>query len=113
MHSEDTTAALSTPSLASSRRSPLNASVAIRIDTVNPMPAIAPPPTTAAHPTGGRSRPRLQTVTSHAVPAMPIGLPTTYPIRMPSVMVDVNALERKSRLISIPAFASANSGTIT
>ena len=113
MHSEDTTAALSTPSLASSSRSPVNASVAIRIDTVNPMPAIVPPPTTAAHPTGGRSRPRLTTVTSHAVPATPIGLPTTYPIRMPSVMVDVNARERKARLISMPAFASANSGTIT
>ena len=74
---EAPSAALSTPSLASWSATPLNASVAIRIDTVNPMPAIAPPPTTEAHPTGGRTRPALNRVTSHVDPAIPSGLPTT------------------------------------
>ena len=40
------------------------------------MPAIAPPPATAAQPTGGRSRPRLSLVTSQATPAIPTGLPS-------------------------------------
>jgi hypothetical protein len=41
------------------------------------MPAIAPPPTTVAQPTGGRSLPRLSLVTSQEAPVMPNGLPTT------------------------------------
>jgi hypothetical protein len=45
--------------------------------TSQPMPAMAPPPATAAQSTGGRSRPRLNRVTSHEKPAIPIGLPAT------------------------------------
>ncbi len=45
-------------------RSPSKASVAIRSATVKPMPAIVPPPATAAQPTGGRSRPRVAQVSS-------------------------------------------------
>ena len=108
-----TRAALSTPSLASSSRAPWKASVAIRIETVKPMPAIAPPPATAAQPTGGRSRPRLIRVTSQALPTTPIGLPATYPTRIPSVIGDVNAWRRNPAESGMPAFASANSGTIT
>ena len=70
-------AAVSTPSLACSKSVPVNTSVAIRIETVKPIPAIVPPPATAAQPTGGRSRPLLRNVTSHAVPAIPTGFPTT------------------------------------
>jgi hypothetical protein len=44
---------------------------------VNPIPAIVPPPATAAQPTGGRTRPRLTRVTSNEQPRMPTGLPTT------------------------------------
>ena len=77
MQPDETSAAVSTPSFASSSCAPENASVAIRIETVKPMPAIAPPPTTAAQPTGGRSLPRLSAVTSQDVPATPTGLPTT------------------------------------
>ena len=69
-----TRAALSTPSFASWSRGPLNASVAIRIDTVKPMPAIAPPPATAAQPTGGRRRRLLARFTSHVVAVTPSGL---------------------------------------
>ena len=72
-----TTSVVSTPSLASARCSPVNASDAISSDTVNPMPATAPPPSTDTHPTGGRIRPWLSLVTSPAAPVTPIGLPTT------------------------------------
>ena len=64
-------AALRTPSFASSSWTPWNASVAISSETVKPMPAIVPPPATAAQPTGGRSRPRLSRVTSQALPDDP------------------------------------------
>ena len=77
MSTDAQSAALSTPSLASSSSRPLNASVAIRIETVKPIPAIAAPPRTDAQPTGGRIRPRLTRVTSHVEPAIPTGLPTT------------------------------------
>jgi hypothetical protein len=68
--------AVKTPSLASARSTPLSASDAISSETVNPIPATAPAPATAPQPTGGRSRPWLSRVTSHAQPAVPTGLPT-------------------------------------
>ena len=49
-------AAAMMPIFASARVSPSKASDATRSETVNPIPAIAPPPTTAAQPTGGRRR---------------------------------------------------------
>jgi hypothetical protein len=80
---------------------------------VKPIPAIAPPPTSAAQPTGGRTRPRLSFVTSQVPPTTPTGFPSTYPIRIPSVIVEVNARPRKPGSSAMPAFASAKSGTIT
>lgn len=71
------TAEASTPSVASSSSGPVNASDATSSETVNATPAIVPPPATPAHPTGGRSRPRVAHVTSADVPTMPTGLPTT------------------------------------
>ena len=65
------------PSFASSRSAPSKATVATSSETVKPIPAIVPPPATAAQPTGGRRRPRLSRVTSHDTPTMPIGLPST------------------------------------
>lgn len=50
---------------------PVNARVAIRMDTAKPMPAIVPTPATASQPTGGRSRPRLRRVSSQDPPVMP------------------------------------------
>ena len=70
-------AAARMPILASASWSPRNASDAISSETVKPMPALAPPPVTAAQPTGGRSRRRVNTVTNHDTPRMPTGLPTT------------------------------------
>ena len=46
-------------------------------EIVNPMPAAAPTPMTPAQPTGGRTRPRVKRVSTHEVPAIPSGLPTT------------------------------------
>ena len=56
---------------------------------MKPIPAIAPPPIVAAQPTGGRRRPRLSFVTSQETPAIPTGLPSTYPTRIPSVIGEV------------------------
>jgi len=72
-----TSPALRTPSFASSRWSPRKASVAIRSETVKPMPATVPAPPTAAQPTGGRSRPRVARVGSQVPLRMPIGLTAT------------------------------------
>ena len=85
----------------------------MRMETVKPIPAMVPTPVTAAQPTGGRSRPRLSRVSSQDAPAMPAGLPATYPIRMPSVIGEAYARARKLPLSTIPALASANSGTMT
>ena len=65
------------PSFASASWLPWKASEAISRDTMNPMPATAPAPVTAAQPTGGRIRPRLTRVSSQAAPTVPAGLPTT------------------------------------
>ena len=64
------------PSLASASSVPLKASEAISSATVNPIPATAPTPTTAPQPTGRRQPPLGHPATSHAAPAVPIGLPT-------------------------------------
>src|SRR5262249_20822332 len=65
------------PAFASASCAPPKASEAISSDTMNPMPAIAPAPVTAAQPTGGRIAPRLSRVSSQAAPAVPAGFPTT------------------------------------
>ena len=57
-------AAAMMPIFASASVSPSNASDATRSETVNPIPAIVPPPRTAAQPTGGRRRPRVSRVAS-------------------------------------------------
>ena len=82
-------------------------------DTVNPMPAIVPAPRIDAQPAGGRSRPLLTLVTRYETPAMPSGLPATYPATMPRVTGEVKARARNGPLIWTPALASANSGTMT
>lgn len=77
MTSAEQSAALSTPSFASSSSAPWKARLAISSDTVKPIPAIVPPPATAAQPTGGRIRPPLVRLTSAVAPTMPAGLPAT------------------------------------
>ena len=67
------------PTFAFARSAPSKASAAISSETVNPMPAIVPPPATAAQPTGGRSRPRLSRASSHGAPTMPDRLADDVP----------------------------------
>lgn len=55
----------------------MNASVAISSDTVKAVPAMVPLPATAAHPTGGRTRPPLTRVTDQVAASTATGLPTT------------------------------------
>ena len=73
----ESTAAVRIPRVASLRALPRKAIEAINSETVNPVPAVAPPPMTAAHPTGGRSRPRLAFVTRAEARVTPSGLPMT------------------------------------
>src|SRR5207237_250333 len=63
--------------VASVRRRASEASVATKSAIVKPTPAIVPPPATAAHPTGARSRPPLSRVSSQELPRIPAGLPST------------------------------------
>ena len=113
MSRTDTAAATSTPAFASASTSPRNARVAISSDTVNPVPAMVPLPTSAAHPRGERIRPALSRVTSQVPVTIPTGLPTTYPSTMPHVTGDCAARSRNAPSMTKPAFASAKSGTIT
>jgi hypothetical protein len=73
---EATSAAESTPSLASASCSPEKASVAISSETVNPIPAMVPLPATAAQPTDGRIRPRVSRSSTRDTPMTATGLPT-------------------------------------
>ena len=57
-------AALRTPTFASSSSTPWKARSAMRMETVKPIPAIVPAAATDAQPTGGRRRPRLRRVAS-------------------------------------------------
>ncbi len=106
-------AAARTPIFASARWSPSKASVAIRNETVNPMPAIVPLPATEAQPTAGCTRPCVIRAIAQDAETTATGLPTTYPRTMPSVIGEVTARRRNSSSTTTPALASANSGTIT
>jgi hypothetical protein len=91
---------------------PWKAWPAIKSDTVKPIPAIAPAPESATQPIGGRNRLPPSLVTSNDPASTPIGLPTTEPIKIPSVMGEVKAVARKRPLIGVPALARANGGTM-
>ena len=56
-----------------------NAIPAISSETVKPIPAIVPPPASAAQPTGGRRRPRLSLVTEQRAADDPGRLPGDVP----------------------------------
>ncbi len=64
------------PELGLGKRRPLKARLAISSETVKPMPAMVPPPASAAQPTGGRSAPRLAKRSASEAPTIPSGLPS-------------------------------------
>ncbi len=74
---EAVTAADKMPTFASASCTPRKAREAISSETMNPIPAMAPAPVTAAQPTGGLIRPRLARARSQAAPTVPIGFPAT------------------------------------
>ena len=73
----DRTAQARTPTFASSSVSPENARLATSSDTVKPMPAVAAPPASTAHPAGRRRWPGRSVVISQVAPRMPTGFPIT------------------------------------
>ena len=70
-------AAESRPTFACSSCGPWKARVAISKETVKPTPAIMALTMIDAQPTCGRIRPPLSLATSHDIPTMPMGFPTT------------------------------------
>ena len=106
-----TTTDASTPSLASSSCLPRNAMLDTSSEIVKPIPATVVP----SHRTGQLIMGGILVTreASDIAVIMPTGLPTTYPIAIPSVIGDVTAFARTSSLTCTPAFASAKSGTMT
>ena len=67
----------STPSFASSSRSPLNARLEISSETVNPIPATHAPPASTGQLIGGRGPWSTGRDAIQVAPRIPTGLPTT------------------------------------
>ena len=110
--SAERTAPARMPILASSSSWPWKAMLEMSSETVKPMPATAPMPASPGQLTGRRWPPKTRRVASHEAPAIPAGLPTTYPTTMPSVTGERSASPRSPPLKVIPALERAKSGTI-
>ena len=83
------------------------------METVKPIPAHAPAAISTGPLISARGPCRAGRDASQEPAKMPIGLPTTYPIRIPSVIGEEMASLISLPVRWIPALASANSGTIT
>ena len=70
------------------------------------MPAMVPPPASAAQPTGSRIRPPLSRLAIHVGTSTPIGFPIAAAMRIPRVIGDVKAWRRNVAFTTIPALAS-------
>jgi hypothetical protein len=79
-------------------------------ETVKPTPATAPTPAITGVLSARRATPSRRAST--AEPATPSGLPMRYAATMPSVIGEANARPRSPESTWMPAFASANSGTM-
>ncbi len=77
------------------------------------MPAHAPATTSTGPLSGERGPCRAGRDAIHEPENTPIGLPTTYPSRIPHVIGEETASLSNAPVRWIPALASANSGTIT
>ena len=80
---------------------------------MNPIPATVAAPMSGGQGIVNGSPPRRRRVASQVAPVMPTSLPMTSPNTMPRVMRDVRPRSIASWLNVTPAFASANSGTMT
>jgi hypothetical protein len=74
--SGETIAAASTPSFACSSWLPSNARLEIRMETVKPTPATAPPPAITGQLRARCRPPKTRRDASHVAPRTPTGLPT-------------------------------------
>ena len=86
-----TTTVHSVPSLASSSAMPLNARLDTSSDTVKPMPAQAPAVSSTGSLIGERGPCSAGRDAIHEPVNTPIGLPTTYPSRIPHVIGEPTA----------------------
>ena len=91
----------------------MKARLEINSETVKPMPATAPPPTSEAQLSEGRGPCSAGREAIQVAPTMPSGLPSTYPSRIPSVIGEVTASPSRPPRRWTPALASAKTGTNT
>ena len=103
----------SAPSFASSSSVPVKARLETSSETVKPMPAQAPAVSSTGSLIGERGPCSAGRDAIHEPVNTPIGLPTTYPSRIPHVIGEEIASLISFEVMWIPALASANSGTIT
>jgi hypothetical protein len=100
------------PTLASvSRLEESKARAAMKSDTVNPTPATAPTPTIWLHRAPSGNRASCSFTASQLNAVIPTNLPTINPVATPTNTEDGSASTPPES--TIPALASANSGTIT
>ncbi|KWV73887.1 hypothetical protein PFLmoz3_06155 [Pseudomonas fluorescens] len=90
-----------------------NASPMISSDTVKPIPDSAAPPNTLPTPTPSGSRPRPRRTATSVMSPMPTSLPSTSPAMTPHVTGEPKASASSPPRTSTPAFAKANTGTIS
>lgn len=105
----------STPTVAWRPRSEVvpNASPMMSSDTVKPIPDSAAPPNTLPIPTPTGRRPSPRRTAARVMSPMPRSLPSTSPEMTPQVTGEPKASASNPPRRSTPAFAKANTGTIS
>jgi hypothetical protein len=105
----------STPTVAWRPRSEVvpNASPMMSSDTVKPIPDSAAPPNTLPIPTPIGRRPSPRRTAARVMSPMPRSLPSTSPEMTPQVTGEPKASASNPPRRSTPAFAKANTGTIS
>lgn len=91
----------------------MKASIAMKIDIVNPMPARSPIRQMPPHETPCGSRDQPSRTMNHVAVMIPIGFPTTSAIPIPSMTNRASLFDRSTPARPTPALASAKSGMIT
>ncbi len=91
----------------------LKANFAIKMATVNPIPADLPVAQSCAQEVLAGSCPNPELLAIFEKIKTPTGLPTTNPSMMAQATLELKTIPKVLLVISIPAFAQAKIGTIT